>query len=92
MQLLLDNNHADVSFAGSAEKQGNKDTLYSQKRGSIQANKEVYKNANNVHQLYQDLFVTDMRDEMENAGKEFQMLRRELALKDHQLAQIRKQH
>lgn len=42
-----------------------------------------YREVSNIHQLYQDLFITDMKDEIDIAGNELQMLRQELLLKDH---------
>jgi hypothetical protein len=42
-----------------------------------------YREVSNIHLLYQDLFITDMKDEIDIAGNELQMLRQELLLKDH---------
>lgn len=40
------------------------------------------KAVSNIHQLYQDLFITDMKDEIASAGNEVVQLRQELLRRD----------
>ena len=40
------------------------------------------KAVSNIHQLYQDLFITDMKDEIAVASNEVVQLRQELLLRD----------
>ena len=54
--------------------------------------KQSLRNVSNIHQLYQDLFITDMKDEIAVASNEVIQLRQELLLKDQQNAQLRKQN
>ena len=44
--------------------------------------KQSLRNVSNIHQLYQDLFITDMKDEIAVASNEVIQLRQELLLKD----------
>ena len=46
----------------------------------------------NIHQLYQDLFITDMKDEIAVASNEVIQLRQELLEKEKQNAQLKKQN
>jgi len=48
------------------------------------------KAVSNIHQLYQDLFITDMKDEIAVASNEVIALRQELLKKDKQLLTLRK--
>lgn len=45
----------------------------------------------NAHKLYQELFITDMKGEVQVVNSELDFLRQELALKDHQLEQMKEQ-
>jgi len=44
--------------------------------------KKSLRNVSNIHQLYQDLFITDMKDEIAVASNEVIQLRQELLFKD----------
>ena len=50
------------------------------------------RNVSNIHQLYQDLFITDMKDEIAVASNEVIQLRQELLYKDQQIAGLKKQN
>jgi len=52
--------------------------------------KRDMKAVSNIHQLYQDLFITDMKDEIAVASNEVIALRQELLKKDKQLLTLRK--
>lgn len=46
----------------------------------------------NIHSLYQDLFITDMKQEIECAGNELIQLRQQLKVKENQNKALRKQN
>ena len=48
------------------------------------------KAVSNIHQLYQDLFITDMKEEIAVASNEVVQLRQELLKRDKQLLTMRK--
>ena len=54
--------------------------------------KNKFRNASNIHQLYQDLFITDMKDEIAVASNEVVQLRQELLEKDNQNQMLKKQN
>jgi len=47
-----------------------------------QMNQSNMKAVSNIHQLYQDLFITDMKDEIAVASNEVVQLRQELLKRD----------
>lgn len=50
------------------------------------------KAVSNIHQLYQDLFITDMKDEIAVASNEVISLRQELIIKEKQILQLKRQN
>ena len=81
----------DITAKGSNTSKRERNILITQQQSTTRDTDYSGKNRNlkavsNIHQLYQDLFITDMKDEIAVAGQEVVQLRQELLVRDQQIA------
>ena len=76
----------------SSQRQRQAETVEGMMQSRQGQEKNKFRNASNIHQLYQDLFITDMKDEIALASNEVVQLRQELLEKDNQNQMLKKQN
>lgn len=82
--------NADLAPSFSFDVHGQESDIQSRKK-SLVAKKRDLKEVSNIHQLYQDLFITDMKKEIQLANTEVARLRAQLTEKSNEWQENEKQ-